>query len=110
VLQAADGPRIAVVLTSGGTDAEAKDLIARIGALVYSTALIRPAGADSDPLPAAQTAWSRFGSGAAAALLAIAVLVLAWLIIARRSARRQARRASGPMTVWSPERKRPHSR
>jgi beta-lactamase class A len=110
VLQAADGPRIAVVLTSGGTDAEAKDLIARIGALVYSAVLARPAGADSDPLPAAQTTWERFGSGAAAALIAIAILVLAWFLVARRSARTRARRASGPMTVWSPERKRPRSR
>jgi len=109
VIEAPNGPRIAVVLTSGGTQADAQDLIARIGALAYSVALVRPAALSAQvaPLPAPQTSWSRFGTGAAAAVLAIVVLVLAWVMLARRSARRRARRASGPMTVWSPERRRP---
>lgn len=108
VIEAPDGPRIAVVLTSGGTEADARDLIARTGALVYSTTLVRPvAAAQVQPLPSPQTFWSRFGNGAAAAVLAIAILVLAWVALARRSARLRARRASGPMTVWSPDRKRP---
>jgi beta-lactamase class A len=108
VIEAPDGPRIAVVLTSGGAEADARDLIAGIGALVYSTAVIRPAAARVDPLPAAQAGWSRFGTGAAATLVALGIFTLAWLLVARRAARRRARRAPGPMTVWSPERRRPH--
>jgi hypothetical protein len=99
------------VLTSGGSETEAKDLIARIGALVYSAALARPAGADASPLPSAQTTWSRLGTIVALVLpiAAVAILALAALAAAR-SARRQARRPGDPMTVWSPERKRPRSR
>jgi beta-lactamase class A len=82
VLQAADGPRIAVVLTSGGSEAGARDLIARIGALVYSAVLARPAAARSDPLPSAQNLWARFGGDAGAAVIAIAILVLAWRLVA----------------------------
>jgi beta-lactamase class A len=107
VLQAADGPRIAVVLTSGGTEPEAKDLIARIGALVYSAALSRPAGVQSDALPSAQTMWSRLGTIVAFVLpiSAIAILALAALA-AVRSARRRTGRAPGPITAWSPDRRR----
>jgi beta-lactamase class A len=106
------GPRIAVVLTSGGTEAEAKDLIARIGALVYSAVIAQPAGAGADPLPSTQTAWARFGTGAALLVgaSALAVLALAGLKVTRRAGRRRHRRASGPMTVWSPERNRQRSR
>jgi beta-lactamase class A len=111
VLQAADGPRIAVVLTSGGTDPEAKDLIARIGALVYSAALGRPAGPQPDALPSAQATWARLGTIVAFLLpiAAIAILALAALAAAR-SGRRRSGRAAGPMSVWSPDRKRPRSR
>ncbi|HEX6061165.1 MAG TPA: serine hydrolase [Candidatus Limnocylindria bacterium] len=102
------GPRIAVVLTSGGTEADAKDLIARIGADVYSAVLPRPAGADSAALPSAQTAWARLGTITAVLLpiAAIAVLALAALAAARRTMPRKVRRAAGPMTVWSPDRAR----
>ena len=107
LIEAPDGPRIVVVLTSGGADADARDLIARIGSLAYSATLVRPAAAPRiQSLPAPQTVWSRFGTVASVALVALAVLLLAWIVIARRSARRQPRRASGPMTVWSPERRR----
>ena len=100
------GPRIAVVLTSGGTEADAKDLIARIGALVYSAVIPRPAGANSEPLPATQTAWARLGTITAVLLpiAAILILALAALAAARRTMPRKVRRASGPMTVWSPDR------
>jgi beta-lactamase class A len=101
------GPRIAVVLTSGGTEADAKDLIARIGALVYSAVLPRPAGAPAEALPSAQTTWSRLGTIVAVLLpiAAVTILVLAALAAAR-SGRRRPRRASGPMSVWSPGRRR----
>ena len=109
VIQAADGPRIAVVLTAGGTDAEARDLIAKIGATVYAAVLARPASARVDPFPSSQRTRSSFPAGTTIALVAaaIAVLVLAVVVAVRRSARRRARRAAGPMTVRSPERKRP---
>jgi hypothetical protein len=112
VIQAADGPRIAVVLTSDGTEAEARDLIARIGGLLYSAVLRRPAGARADPLPSAQRTRSPFGAGTAIALgsAAVTVLLLVLLVAGRRSARRRARRDSGPMTVWSPERRGPPRR
>ena len=87
LIGAPDGPRIAVVLTSGGTEADARDLIARIGALAYSVVLVRPAAAQVESLPAPQTVWSRFGIGAAAGLFALAVLAVAWLLIARRGIR-----------------------
>jgi beta-lactamase class A len=102
------GPRIAVVLTSGGAEPAAKDLIARIGALVYSAVIPRPAGAPpSEALPSAQTTWSQLGTIVALLLpiAAVAILVLAALAAAR-SGRRRGRRASGPMSVWSPERRR----
>ena len=89
VIEAPDGPRIAVVLTSGGTDADARDLMARIGALAYSVVLVRPAAAQVESLPSPQTVWSRVGTGAAAGLFAIAILALAWVFLARRSARRR---------------------
>ncbi|HEV2250375.1 MAG TPA: serine hydrolase [Candidatus Limnocylindria bacterium] len=104
LIQAADGPRIAVVLTAAGTEADADDLIATVGALVYSAVLTRPAAARVDPLPAAQSPWSRFGIGAAALLAIGGLSALAVLVTAGRSGRRQARRRSGPLTVWSPER------
>jgi beta-lactamase class A len=101
------GPRIAVVLTSGGTEADAKDLIARIGVLVYSTVIAVPAGARSDQLPSAQTTWSRLGTIVAFVLPIAAITILALAALAAaRSGRRRAQRASGPMTVWSPDRKR----
>jgi beta-lactamase class A len=100
------GPRIAVVLTSGGTEADAKDLIARIGADVYSAVLPRPAGADAAPLPSTQTAWARLGTFTAILLPIVAILILALAALAavRRTMPRKVRRASGPMTVWSPDR------
>jgi beta-lactamase class A len=109
VIQAADGPRIAVVLTEGGADEEARDLIARIGATVYSAVLARPANARVDPLPSSQRTRSSFPAATAIALgaAAVVILLLALLVAARRSARRRARRAAGPMAVWSPERRRP---
>jgi beta-lactamase class A len=108
VLQAADGPRIAVVLTSGGTEPEAKELIARIGALVYSAALARPAGAQADALPSGQATWSRLGTIVAFVLPIAAITILALAALAAaRSGRRRAYRASGPMSVWSPDRRRP---
>ena len=62
----------------------------------------------AEPLPSAQTAWSRFGTIVALLLpiAAIAILALAALAAARRTMPRRARRASGPMTVWSPDRRR----
>jgi beta-lactamase class A len=106
------GPRIAVVLTSGGTEADAQDLIARIGSLVYSAILPRPAGAAAEPLPSSQTAWARLGTVTALLLpiAAIAILALAALAAARRTVPRRARRASGPMAVWSPDRARRRTR
>ena len=106
------GPRIAVVLTSGGTEADAKDLIARIGADVYSAVLPRPAGAVAESLPSTQTAWARLGTVTAVVLpiAAILILVLAALAAARRTMPRRTRRASGPMTVWSPDRARRRTR
>jgi len=107
------GPRIAVVLTSGGTEADAKDLIAKIGADVYSAVLPQPAGAGAAALPATQTIWTRFGTIAAVLLpiAAILILALAALAAARRTmVPRRAYRVSGPMTVWSPDRARRRSR
>ena len=106
------GPRIAVVLTSGGTEADAKELIAKIGAAVYAAVLPRPAGADAAPLPATQTVWTRFGTVAALLLpfAAILILALAALAAARRTMPRKVRRAPGPMTVWSPDRTRRRTR
>jgi beta-lactamase class A len=86
VIEASDGPRIAAVLTSGGAEADARDLIARIGALVYSTTLVRPATPQVESLPAPQTGWSRLGTGAAA-LFAFGLLVVAWVLITRRGIR-----------------------
>src|SRR2546426_2841322 len=51
LIQTPDGPRIAVVLTSGGTEATAKDLIARVGLTVYSAVLAAAPGPRLDPLP-----------------------------------------------------------
>ena len=114
VIQAPDGPRIAVVLTSGGTEEAAKDLIARVGATVYSAVLPKPPGARPDPLPTSPgeraSALVSVGTGAAVIVLAIGILVLARLVALRRSARRGDRRRGGPMTVWSPDRKRPRDR
>ena len=107
VLQAPDGPRIAVVLTSGGTEAEAKDLIARIGAAVYSTKLPKPAGGRADALPSAQRTPAPFGIGAVVLLAIVALAAFAIGVAGRRSARRRTRRAAGPMAVWSPERRGP---
>ena len=101
------GPRVTVVLTSGGTETEAKDLIARIGVLVYSTVIAVPAGARSDQLPSAQTTWARLGTIVAVVLPIAAVMILALAALAAaRSGRRSAQRVSGPMTVWSPDRRR----
>ena len=106
VLQSAGGPRIAVVLTSGGTEAGAKDLIARIGTAVYAARLSKPAGAPAGALPSAQAAPSPLGSGLAIALGIGTMIGVALLVAVRRTPRRRARRRSGPMTVWSPPRER----
>jgi hypothetical protein len=75
--------------------------------LVYSTVIAVPAGARSDQLPSAQTTWARLGTIVAVGLpiAAVTILVLAALA-AVRSGRRRAQRASRPMTVWSPDRRR----
>jgi len=113
VIQTSDGPRIAVVLTSGGTEATAKDLIAGVGALVYSAVLPAVAGARAPALPPLSHRRSAPSSGAGAgpapAVAAIAILVLVGLLAVRRSGRRRhargrGRRSSGPMAVWSPDR------
>jgi beta-lactamase class A len=108
LIGAPSGPRIAVVLTSGGTEPEAKDLIAKIGALVYSAVLAAPASARSDPLPSVQTAWSRLGTIVAFVLPIAAITILALAAFAAaRSARRRTARAAGPISGWSPDRRRP---
>ncbi|MDP9319624.1 MAG: class A beta-lactamase-related serine hydrolase [Chloroflexota bacterium] len=116
LIQTSDGPRIAVVLTSGGTEATAKDLIAGVGAIVYSAVLPAVAGARAAALPPLShdrpAAVSRAGTGATPAVAAIAILmllVLGGLVLVRRSGRRRhargpRRRGSGPMAVWSPDR------
>ncbi|HEY8806876.1 MAG TPA: serine hydrolase [Candidatus Limnocylindria bacterium] len=106
VIQAPDGLRIAVVLTSDGTEAAAKDLIARIGSVVYAADLPAVAAIGSGALPAAAALPLPVATLGSAAAIAVAVVVLAGLVLLRRSARRRARRATGPMTVWSPDRRR----
>jgi beta-lactamase class A len=89
VIQAPDGPRIAVVLTSGGSDGAARDLIAKVGATVYSAVLARPAAARADALPESPgTRASGIVSLATAAglvALAIGLLVLALTALRRRA-------------------------
>jgi beta-lactamase class A len=112
VIQAPDGPRIAVVLTSGGSEPAARDLIARIGTTVYSAVLARPAGARADALP--ESPGTRASGivgpagGAALVALAIGVFVVGWLAATRNRERRGP--VPGPMTVWSPDRKRRRDR
>jgi beta-lactamase class A len=113
VIQTADGPRIAVVLTSGGTEATAKDLIARIGATVYSAVLPAVAGARASALPPSSGTrsppLSSAGAGSTPVVAAVGIVVLLGLALIWRSGRRQhahrrRRRSGGPMAVWSPDR------
>ena len=116
LIQTPDGPRIAVVLTSGGTEATAKDLIAGVGALVYSAVLPVVAGERAAALPPLShdrpASVRGAGTGATPAVAAIAILVLlvlGGLVLVRRSGRRRRargprRRGAGPMAVWSPDR------
>jgi beta-lactamase class A len=117
LIQTSDGPRIAVVLTSGGTEATAKDLIAGVGAVVYSAVLpvvAGPRAAALPPLSQNRPAPVRgAGTGATPAVAAVAILVLLLLggvVLVRWSGRRRRargprRRGSGPMAVWSPDRR-----
>ena len=113
LIGAPDGPRIAVVLTSGGTEATAKDLIARVGLAVYSAVLAAAPGPRADPLPfqtlTRAPALSAAGGGGVPLVLALAIVLvaLAGLVLVRRAGRprrRGRRRRSGPMAVWSPDR------
>jgi beta-lactamase class A len=112
VIQTPEGPRIAVVLTSGGTEATAKDLIAGLGAIVYSAILPAVAGARAAALPPLAKSRSApetgAGTGAMPVATAIAVLVLLGLVVVRRSGRRRHARGrgrrAGPMAIWSPDR------
>jgi beta-lactamase class A len=113
LIQTRDGPRIAVVLTSGGTEATAKDLIAHVGLAVYSAVLAAAPGARLDPLPfqaltrTPSLSAARGGGLPVAAAVAIVLVAFAGLVLvrrARRPRRRGRRRRSGPMAVWSPDR------
>ena len=113
LIGAPDGPRIAVVLTSGGTEATAKDLIARVGLAVYSAVLAEAPGPRVDPLPfqavTRTPSLSAAGGGGVplGPALAIVLVALAGLVLVRRAGRprgRGRRRRSGPMAIWSPSR------
>jgi beta-lactamase class A len=113
VIQTPEGPRIAVVLSSGGTETAAKDLIARVGTLVYSAVLPALPGPRAESLPgeAGAAAFRGFGLVQALAVAVIGLIGLAGLLrvgrsTPRRWAARRGGQGSGPMAVWSPPRSR----
>src|SRR5207253_2452793 len=89
LIGAPDGPRIAVVLTSGGTEATAKDLIAHVGLAVYSAVLAEAPGPRVDPLPfqavTRTPSLSAAGEGGVplGPALAIVLVALAGLVLVR---------------------------